>query len=154
VKALAVPGGKWAVGTAGQLFRDADSEADQVLIERSLRLMRAAIRAVKEALPDTVPEFIGGLFADLLDLWETGQKLDGELKRLTKLRFPRDRGQLIDVLNWIEAIQIDMASDWIREIKRELPKLRRELDKLESGPRSGKRERKLAKTPRAGGREI
>jgi hypothetical protein len=112
------------------------------LIEQSLLLMRKAICVVKEALPDTDPEVIGGFFADLLDLWETGQKLDKELHNLTKLRFPQDRERLRDILIWISAIQVDMASYWIGEVKKDLPRLLRALDKLERRPRPGKREPK------------
>jgi hypothetical protein len=49
------------------------SVTDQAVMERSVLLMRSAIRSVKKALPDTDPELIGGFFANLLDLWETGQ---------------------------------------------------------------------------------
>jgi hypothetical protein len=114
------------------------------LIQRSLHLMDKAIRMVKEALPDTDPELIGGFLANLLDLWETGQKLDKELHNLTKLRFPQDRERLRHILIWISAIQIDMASFWISEVKKDIPKLLRALDKLESKPRSGKQKRKFA----------
>jgi hypothetical protein len=112
------------------------------LIERSLALMRKAICVVKEALPDTDPELIGGFFADLLDLWETGQKLDKELHRLTKLRFPEDREHLYDILIWISAIQVDMGSYWIGEVKKDIPKLLRALDKSESNSRSVKKKLK------------
>jgi hypothetical protein len=106
--------------------------------------MRRAIRVVKEALPNTDPELIGGFFAHLLDLWETGQKLDRELQKLTKLNFPRDRERLRDTLLWIEAIQVDMASFWIGEVKRDMPTLLKALDRLERSPRAGKQKRKGA----------
>jgi hypothetical protein len=112
------------------------------LIERSLVLMRKSISVVKEALPDTDPELIGGFFADLLDLWETGQKLDNELRRLTKLRFPRDREHLHDILIWIDAIQVDMGSYWIGEVKKDIPKLLRALDKLGRKSRSANQKTK------------
>jgi len=90
--------------------------------------MRNAISSTKKALPGTDPELIGGFFADLLDLWETGQKLDEQLQELTKLHFPRDRERLHEILIWISAIQIDMAAYWTGEIKKDLPKLLKALD--------------------------
>jgi hypothetical protein len=125
--------------------RVTETQRDE-LIQRSLYLMRIAIRVVKEALPDTDPELIGGFFADLLDLWETGQKLDKELHNLTKLRFPQDRERLRDILSWISAIQIDMASYWIGEVRKDLPKLLRALDRLESKSRSVRQKRKPARS--------
>ena len=115
---------------------------NQDLIKRSLDLMRTSIRVVKKALPNTDPELIGGFFADLLNLWETGQALDKELKKLTKFRFPQDRERLYYFLIWIAATQIETASYWIGEIKKDLPKLLRALDKLKSAPPSGKQKRK------------
>ena len=116
--------------------------------------MGRAIRVVKKALPDTDPELVGGFYADLLDLWETGQKLDKELHNLTKLRFPQDRERLRHILLWISAIQIDMASYWIGEVKKDLPKLLTALDKLEGKPRSGKQKRKLGNAGSAGKRKA
>jgi hypothetical protein len=90
--------------------------------------MRAGIRTLKTALPNTDPELIGAFFANILDLWETSQELEGELQKLKKLRFPRDQEALRSVLLWIDAIQVDMASYWIGEVKRDLPKLLKALD--------------------------
>jgi hypothetical protein len=100
---------------------------DRVLTRRSLRLMHRFSRVLKAALPNTDPEIIGGVCADLLDLWETGQTLDKKLKENCKLRFPRDRERLQDFLSWIDAIQLKMAGYWIDEIQKDLPKLRRSL---------------------------
>jgi hypothetical protein len=119
---------------------------DKDVIKRSLLLMRSCILAVEKALPNTDPELIGGFFADLLDLWETGQQLDRELKKLKKFRFPRDREKLYDVLIWIDAIQVDMASYWIGEVKKDGRKLRRALDKLERGEGTkGRREKPMSR---------
>jgi hypothetical protein len=136
---------------ASQILRDKDYQAGQVLVQQSLYQMHASIRAVKEALPDTDPELIGGFFADLLDLWETGQKLDKELHKLTELRFPQDRERLRDILIWISASQIDMASYWIGEIKKDLPKLLRALD---SKSLSTKQKRKPVITRSVRGRKV
>ena len=154
VKALSKANGKNVGKAVGQLFSWANSQADHVLTRRSVRLMNRAIRVVKEALPDTDTQLIGGFLANLFDLWETGQKLDKELHDLTKLRFPQDRERLEDILIWISAIQVDMASFWIGEVKKDLPKLRQALDRLERNPRPGKQKGKLVKAPSSGKRKV
>jgi len=154
VRALSKPNGKNVAKAVGQLLTWADSQTDHALTRRSVHLMRRAIRVVKEALPDTDPELIGGFFADLLDLWETGQTLDKELQKLTRLRFPQDRERLRSSLLWIEAIQLDMASYWIGEVKKDLPKLLKALDRLERRSRLGERKRKLANARPAGKRKA
>jgi hypothetical protein len=108
------------------------SEIQRAVAFDSVSLMRNSIQIFKEALPDTEPELIGGFFADLLDLWEAGQTLDKKLLKIKELRSPPDREQLRDFLIWISAIQIDMASYWIGELKRDLPKLLHALDRLEN----------------------
>jgi hypothetical protein len=138
VEALSKPGRAKAVGA---LVDWANSGVDQTLTQRSLRLMRACIHAVKSALPDKDPELIGGFFANLLDIWETGQRLDTLLKDLAKSRLPRDEERLRNTLLWIDAIQVDMASYWIREIKRDLPKVLKALDISEYKRRLGKPKR-------------
>lgn len=154
VKALSKPNGRNVAKAVGHLLNWADSQTDRALIQRSLHLMRRAIRVVRKALPDTDPELIGGFFANLLDLWETGQELDKELHNLAKLRFPRERERLRHVLLWIEAIQLDMGSYWIGEVKKDLPKLLTALDKLERKTRSGKQKRKLGSARSAGKRKV
>lgn len=131
VKALSKPSGRSVAKAAGALLSWANSKKDHALTQRSLDLMRPAIQTLTTALPATDPELIGGIFANLLDLWETGQKLDKELRKLKKLRLPKDRETLRSTLQWIDAIQLDMASYWIDEIKKDLPKLLKALDKLE-----------------------
>lgn len=145
VKTLSKVRSKGIAKIETQNLRHADFEADPVLVQQSLQLMRAAIRATKKALPGTDPELIGGFFADLLDLWETGQKLDKQLQKLEGLRFPRDRERLRDILIWISAIQIDMAAYWIGEINKDLPKLLQALDRLDREHTSNKQERMPAK---------
>jgi hypothetical protein len=123
--------------STGALLNSAKS--DHALRQRSLDLMRPAIHKLTTALPKTDPELIGGILGHLLDLWETGQKLDKELQKLRKLRLPKDREALRNILQWIDAIQVDMASFWIGEIKKDLPKLFRALDHLEQKRRKPQR---------------
>jgi hypothetical protein len=119
------------------------SAPKQDLLGRSVHLMRGAIRAVKKVLPDTNPELIGGYFANLLDLWETGQELETKLREICTVRRPRDRKRLRDALLWIEAIQLDLGSYWIGEVKKDTPKLLRALDRLDRESRPRKRKTKL-----------
>jgi hypothetical protein len=155
LRALSKPKGREVAKAAGQLLRLAASQTDHALLERSIHLLRRASSVVKKALPDTDPELIGGFFANLLDLWETGQKLDKELQKLTKLRMPHDRERLRDILLWIEAIQLDMGSFWIREVKKDMSKLYKALDRLERRsvrgnqkphPRNAQRKAKLKRS--------
>ncbi len=115
-----------------------NGKADRALIRRSVRLMNKAIRVVKRALPNTDPELIGGFFASLFDLWESGQTLDEKIKEISGFRFPRDRERLYTTLIWINAIQVDIASYWIPEVEKDLPKLLRALDSPERKTRPGK----------------
>ncbi len=131
IKVLSKPKGNDVSKAVDTVLSWAASENDHALVQRSVRLMRIVIRALKTALPDTDRELIGGICADLFDLWETGQKLDKELKKLAKFRFPRDRQRLRDTLVWIDAIQLDMASYWIGEVRKDLPKLFKALDQQE-----------------------
>jgi hypothetical protein len=113
------------------------------LVQRSLDIMNDVIRVLKSALPHTDGELIGGMAANLLDLWETGQKLDKQLKSLRRLRFPEDRERLRNTLLWVEAIQLDMGAFWIAQVKKDIPKLLRALDKVERtelGKNKGKRQ--------------
>jgi hypothetical protein len=148
VKALSKPAGRNVAQAVGALLSWANSKEDHALTQRSLDLMRPAIQTLTTALPTTDPELIGGIFANLLDLWETGQKLDKELQKLTRFRLPKDREALRSALQWIDAIQLDMASYWIAEIKKDLPKLLKALDKLERSPGPGITRTKLTRSQR------
>jgi hypothetical protein len=148
VKALSKPNGRNVAKATGALLSWANSKVDHALTQRSLHLMRSAIQTLTNALPATDPELIGGIFANLLDLWETGQKLDKELRKLKKLRLPQDRETLRNTLLWVEAIQLDMASYWIGEVKKDLPKLLKALDKLERTSVPGTTRSKLTRSQR------
>jgi hypothetical protein len=143
-----------AAKALGQLFNWADSRADRGLARRSVRLMRAAIRSAKAALPDTEPELIGGFFANVLDLWETGQKLDKELRDLAKLHLPQDRQRLRGILIWLDAIQVDMASYWIREVRKDMPKLLKALDQQERNGHRRVASKATRRTKKAAGGRV
>lgn len=111
---------------------------DNARLRRSLALTRAAIAALKRAMPDASANTIGDMVAALSDLWETGQVLDKRLKKLTRMRFPQDAENLRDTLIWIDAIQVDMATYWIKVVQKSLPKLLAALER--QGQRLRRRE--------------
>lgn len=114
---------------------------DNGRIRRSLALTRAVIAALKRSMPNASAETIGDTVAALTDLWETGQVLDKRLKKLARMRFPQDAESLRDTFIWIDAIQIDMATYWIRVIQKGLPKLLAALERQRKHPR-GRRSRR------------
>jgi hypothetical protein len=116
--------------------------------------MNKIIPILRSALPATEPEVIGGICADLFDLWETGQKLDKELKKLTTLRFPRDQQRLRDTLVWIDAIQLDMASYWIGEVRKDLPKLFKALDRRMASAHATSSKKPIQKRQKGTGRQV
>lgn len=135
IKALSNPNETNVAGAIGGLLKWSDSGRDETLHRRSIQLMRQVMRSLREALPNTAPELIGSMCAHLFDLWETGQALDKRLKEVRGMRFPRDYERLRGVLKWTEAIQLDMASFWAGEVKKDLPKL---LDALDRQQRNGR----------------
>jgi hypothetical protein len=104
---------------------------DLHLQRRSARIAANAMRVLKKALPHSDPELIGSVVADLDSLWDTGQKLDQELKRLFRMRFPQHRQHLREFFAFVEAVQIEMVEFWTGNLRRRLPKLLRELDRQE-----------------------
>jgi hypothetical protein len=107
--------------------RDADLES------RSRLITQNTLAALSRAFPEFDPELIGDIVADLDSLWDTGQQLNDELKRLFKMRFPKHRQHLREFLAFISAIQLDMAEFWIRNLRKKVPKLLKELDRQERG---------------------
>ena len=118
------------------------------LLKRSRDILIDVIRVLQSALPDSDEELIGGIAANLLDLWETGQELDNQLKRLREMRFPEDREHLRRTLIWIEAIQLDMGAFWISHVKKDISKLLGALDKRKRNPQPRKKEGKRHTTKR------
>ncbi len=70
----------------------ANTGLDQAVISESILLMRTSILRFQEAIPNASPELVGSIFANLLDLWETGKKLDEELHKFKQLRQEDDFG--------------------------------------------------------------
>lgn len=108
-------------------------------VRRQRRSARVAYRmqaSLQKAFPDLDPQFIGDVVADLDSLWDLGQKLDTDLKKLFQMRFPQHRNHLHSFLIDIEVRQLDEASYLIRRLRKRLPTLLRALDRQE---RSGGR---------------
>jgi len=84
--------------------------------------------SLRSALPDTDPEFIGGIVADLDDLWEYGQRLDNHFSVLFRMTFPRDQEQLRELILQIEHEQLDESWAHLVRLKKSFPKLLKELE--------------------------
>jgi len=108
---------------------------DKELQQRSARIAHNTLVALNRAFPEADRQLIGDIVADLNSLWDTGQKLDKELKRLFQMRFPQHRVRLREFLAFLEATQIDMAQFWIGNLRKRIPKLRRALDRQERNER-------------------
>lgn len=139
---------------AGSLLAHALKTQDKALQRRSARIAHRMQVALQKAFPELDPQFIGDIVADLNSLWDTGQKLDKQLKRLFQMRFPQHRNHLREFLAFIEATQIDMVEFWIGNLRKRIPKLRQALDRQErderrARPHSPKKARKLAAKVRA-----
>src|SRR5208337_158355 len=120
---------------AGDLLRRALSDHDKSLQRRSARITHNMLVALNKAFPDVDRQLIGDIVADLDSLWDTGQKLDKELKKLFQMRFPQHRNHLGDFLAFIEATQMDMVEFWIGNLRKRIPKLRKALDQQERNER-------------------
>jgi len=109
----------------------ASANQDTHLQRRSARITRNMLVALSKAFPDVDRQLIGDIVADLDSLWDTGQKLDKELKKLFQMRFPQHREHLREFLAFIEAVQIDMVEFWIGNLRKRIPKLQKALDRQE-----------------------
>jgi hypothetical protein len=129
------------------LLANAFANQDTQLQRRSARITHNMLVALNKAFPDVDGQLIGDIVADLDSLWDTGQKLDKELKKLFQMRFPEHRNHLGDFLAFIEAVQVDMVEFWIGNLRKRIPKLRKALDQQERKERRRART-KLPKQPR------
>jgi hypothetical protein len=105
------------------------ANVDTAQQQRSARITKRMITAFRSAFPEVDHQLIGGIVADLDSLWDTGQQLDGELRRFFRMRFPQDREELRGFLAFIEAVQIDMVGFWIGNLRNRIPRLHRALDR-------------------------
>jgi len=117
------------------LLANAFANQDTQLQRRSARITHNMLVALNKAFPDVDRQLIGDIVADLDSLWDTGQKLDKELKKLFQMRFPEHRSHLGDFLAFIEAVQIDMVQFWIGNLRKRIPRLRKALDQQERNER-------------------
>jgi 5'-deoxynucleotidase YfbR-like HD superfamily hydrolase len=137
------------------LLANAFASQDTQLQRRSAHITHNMLVALNKAFPEVDRQLIGDIVADLDSLWDTGQKLDKELKKLFQMRFPQHRSHLADFLAFIEATQIDMVEFWIGNLRKRVPKLRKDLDRQERNERRRartkppKQPRKVAKQMRA-----
>jgi hypothetical protein len=113
------------------LLANAFASQDTQLQRRSARITHNMLVALNKAFPEVDRQLIGDIVADLDSLWDTGQKLDKELKKLFQMQFPQHRNHLADFLAFGEATQIDMVGFWIRNLRKRIPRLRVALERQE-----------------------
>jgi hypothetical protein len=109
----------------------ASASRDKTLQRRSARVAQHMQSSLQKAFPDVDAEFIGFVVADLDSLWDLRQKLDTDLKKLFRMRFPQHRSHLHSFLIDIETRQLEEGSYLIRRLRKRLPKLLKELDRQE-----------------------
>jgi hypothetical protein len=114
-------------GTALTRPTGAIRKRGEELQRQSAEIARKLQIALEAGLPEIESRTIGAVVADIDSLWDTGQKLDKELKRLFRMKFPRDRERLREFFSFIEAIQVEMGTFWIGNLKRRVPTLRKAL---------------------------
>jgi len=113
------------------LWMGAFANRDTQLQGHSARMAQQTQVALQKAFPDTDPLFIGDVVADLNSLWDLRQKLDKDLERLFRMRFPQHRNHLRSFLIDIGVRQLDEGTYLIRRLRKRLPKLLKDLDRLE-----------------------
>src|SRR5208282_5131793 len=101
--------------------------ADEERHQRSMRLVGGLMRSLKKAFPQVNPQLLGDIVADLDDLWDYGQQLDGDVWALCRIRLPKDRDAMQSLLTTIDVQQFDYAKDCIQRLHKNLPKLDRFL---------------------------
>jgi len=119
------------VAAARDLIMRALKRQDKALQRRSAEMARKTLRAMNRVFPEVDRQLIGDIVADLNSLWDARQKLDKDLKGLFRMRFPQGRQRRSEFLSRIEANQIEMASYWIRRLRRNITKLRLALNREE-----------------------
>ena len=101
------------------------------------------IAAFRKAFPNlergTLGDVVGDVVADLASLWNLREKLDKDLKKVFRMRFPQHRDHLHSFLIDIEVRQLDEASYLIRRLRKRLPILLKALDRQERTERRHRR---------------
>lgn len=111
---------------------------DKLFQKQAGKVIKGLLGTLKAALPDTDPQLIGDFIADLEDLWEYGIKLDGHVKAICRMKFPKHAEQLRKILLSIEHEQCDESWAHIKGMRSSLPKLIKALNRRTSR-RSAKR---------------
>jgi hypothetical protein len=105
------------------------------LQRRSIRIAERMRTSLKKAFPEIDSEFIRHVVADLDSLWDLGQKLDADLKKLFRMRFPKHRDELYHFLIDVEVRQLDEASYLVRQLRKRVPTLIKALHRQELSER-------------------
>ena len=132
VKALSKPNGRSVVKAAGALLSWANSKKDHALTKRSQFEPHVSRHSDAYDRPSRDRSRVDWRnFCQPPRPLGDGPKTGQGTAKAKEAPTPEDRETLRSTLQWIDAIQLDMASYWIAEIKKDLPKLLKALDKLE-----------------------
>ena len=112
---------------ARNLLAKALGRQDPLLLKRGVLVARKMEAAFRDAVPHADPQLVDNIVSELEDLWELGQRLDKEIKKLFGMRFPRDQALLADLLRGILVRHLEMGAYHIRSLTREIPELLRIL---------------------------
>ncbi len=114
------------------------SKEDRRLIRRNVTLARKLYHVLSLASPRSSQTLISNMAVDLADIWKIGESHRRDVKKLMRMRFPRDREQLRTLL--IKDIDLNLLFEnqyHLTSLKKCLPKLLKDMN--ESKHRSKKR---------------
>jgi hypothetical protein len=108
-------------------LRAAAKQLDPALIAKNGKLARRLSESLKTASPNSSEDLITGIAVDLADFWEIGEEHKRVLKKLLRMRFPKDKKRFENVLCEID-IRLVLHAEWhARALKIRLKKLRQDL---------------------------
>lgn len=117
---------------AARFVREIEARIDRRMIRKVVNLSRRLNAVLSAASPRSTKDLISGVAVDLSDLWEVGQEHERRIAKLLKMRFPRDKARLEDMLYDFE-IRLIYHAEWhLRHLKKRLAQLRRDLRKKPS----------------------
>jgi len=114
------------------VFRDAVDSISQVpdrLVTIILILQEKLKPKFMSAIPGIDPKTGSWLACSLAALWEAGEIHRHYLKQILKLRLPRDREKLSDLLTGLH-VHWDAGQGHLDELRATLPKYRSRLDRV------------------------
>jgi hypothetical protein len=120
---------------------------------RSLKRAKKAARqshgisaAFRAASPNSSTKLVGRIVANLLNTQGHGEELEHQLKEIGAMKFPRDRAALRSLLIELEEVLLYHGRISIEELRRDVPRLLRDLDRKSFRSRERAIRRRSART--------